>query len=171
MSLSRDPRLRPDDITVTTDHMSACTSCTNYEGLRGVLHPDGIVDFGTDRQLLVDDWPIDSWMNIVRFLNAPTSKAPVLDTDDDDDARFGCPCSVLPTQSPGVPMRAGGTPDGGQPPRHTQMYNSSPHIWLACFCGLCVMLIHSSGVARGDNVNKYRMRTSPNGVDLSLIHI
>eukprot|EP00966_Prymnesium_polylepis_P244599 5657715-Prymnesium_polylepis.2 len=37
MELSRDPRLQPDDITVTTDHMSACTSCTNYEGLCGVL--------------------------------------------------------------------------------------------------------------------------------------
>ncbi|KAL1510256.1 hypothetical protein AB1Y20_006580 [Prymnesium parvum] len=139
--LKKDPRLKPDDIEVSTDHMSTCTSCKNYEGLQQVLHPDGVVEFGTDRQLLVDDWPISSWANVVRFLNEPAERFPVLEAQDGNDARFGCPCSILPTQHPGVPLQPDGTPDGG------------------------VLLIHSSGIREGDNVNRYRARTSPNFVD------
>jgi|EP00966_Prymnesium_polylepis_P230529 hypothetical protein len=117
-ALDADPRLQPDDIEVTTDHMNFCTSCRNYDGLKTVVHndsADGLIDVGTERQLLVDDWPIESWTNVVRFLNAPSQSMPIIEAmgDDDDDARHGCPCSAIPTQSAGVPLQEGGTPDGG----------------------------------------------------------
>ena len=113
-TLKKDPRLQPDDIVVTTDHMETCTSCVNQDGLHATLHPEGPVNFGTQRQLLVDDWPVESWTNVVRFLNTPDEQKPILETDDDDNNRFGCPCSVLPTQSPMVPLQDGGSLDGGK---------------------------------------------------------
>lgn len=33
-TLSEDPRTKPDYIEVTTEHMSECTSCVNYDGLQ-----------------------------------------------------------------------------------------------------------------------------------------
>lgn len=111
--LKKDPRLKPDDVEVSTDHMSTCTSCKNYNGLKAVLHGAEVVDFGTTRQLLVDDWPISSWTNVVRFLNQPEKRIPVLDTNDELDVRFGCPCSIIQTESPGVSLKDGGVPDGG----------------------------------------------------------
>ena len=60
--------------------------------------------------------------------------------EDDEDARFGCPCSAIPTQAPNVPL-TDGTPDGG------------------------VILVHSTGPEHGDNVNRYAARYSADGVD------
>lgn len=122
--LKKDPRLKPNDVEVSIDHMSTCTSCSNYEGLHQALHPQGTIDIGKARQLLVDDWPIHSWQNVVRFLNPPDERIPVLDAQDDKDARFGCPCSIMQTQSPGVPLESGGTPDGGIHPEHRSLFRT-----------------------------------------------
>ena len=58
MQLRKDPRLQPDNIVVTTDHMSTCTSCTHDAGLHAALHGAAEIDIGTRTQLLVDDWTV-----------------------------------------------------------------------------------------------------------------
>ena len=161
-TLKKDPRLKPDDIIVTTDHMTTCTSCVNYDGLHVAHHPNGPVDFGTQRQILVDDWPVESWTNIVRFLNTPDEQQPVLETRDDDNQRFGCPCSVLPTQSPMVPLQEGGTPDGGEYVLHARACVQAEDVFAPSHAG--VILVHSAGPREGDNVNRYRARYSRNRV-------
>lgn len=101
--LSRDPRLQPNDIVVNTGHMSSCTSCEHDEGQQTALHGMETIDIGTRTQPMVDDWPVHSWQNIVRFINPPQSKDP-LDLDNHDDARFGCPCSAFETETGDVQL-------------------------------------------------------------------
>ena len=94
--LSRDPRRQPDDIMVATDHMNACTSCEHAAGLQTALHGSPIIDIGNRTQPMVDDWTIHSWQNVARFLNAPRDKQ-VIELNEHDDARYGCPCSAFET--------------------------------------------------------------------------
>lgn len=101
-TLSKDPRLKPEDVEVRTDHMQECTACKNYVGAWTALHKNEVIDVGTRKQILVDDWVVDRWLNIVRFLNPPASNEPVLRPDVEGDQRFGCPCSAIPTHDGGV---------------------------------------------------------------------
>lgn len=108
--LSKDPRLQPSDIVVTTDHMSTCTSCEHDAGLKAAQHPSEQIDIAQRTQLLVDDWPIRSWQNVVRFLERPEEKRQV-PVAARQDPRFGCPCSTYET------------PDG----KVALAYSSGPH--------------------------------------------
>ena len=98
--LRKDPRMQPKDILVTYDHMNACQSCNIDEGHHAQMHGSPTIDIGQKLQPLVDDWPVDSWRNVARFLNAPTDKRmlPIVP----EQTRFGCPCSALPTDDGGV---------------------------------------------------------------------
>ncbi|KAL1514941.1 hypothetical protein AB1Y20_004017 [Prymnesium parvum] len=100
--LKKDPRLRPSDIEVSTDHMRACKACENARGLRAALHAAETLEVGVRMQLLLDDWAIARWQNIVRFLNPPDDVRVALDGV--DDRKFGCPCSALPTADGGVQL-------------------------------------------------------------------
>ena len=95
--LSKDPRLQPDDIVVSTDHMRTCTSCAHDIGLHASLHGSAQIEVANRTQLLVDDWPVHSWQNVVRFLEPPQDKV-ALDLDDHGDPRYGCPCSAHETR-------------------------------------------------------------------------
>ena len=103
--LNHDPRLQPTDIVVDTDHMRRCTSCAHDRGLHDVLTGDsggapetvaGSIDVGGRTQLLVDDYVIAAWRNVVRVLEPPKRKR-ALDSslDAHGDYRFGCPCSTF----------------------------------------------------------------------------
>ena len=96
MTLGRDPRLQPSDITVDTGHMSQCTSCIHDAGLHTSLHGQSQISIGNRTQLFVDDWLVHSWQNVARFLEAPRDKTR-LSLDAHDDARYGCPCSAFET--------------------------------------------------------------------------
>ena len=79
--LSEDPRLQPDDVIVTTDHMNMCVSCVNYDANHEVLNPaqEVIRDVALERQLFVDDWsarptPISCLIGTPR-VPAPSSDA------------------------------------------------------------------------------------------------
>ena len=101
-TLSKDKRLKPADIEVQTDHMQQCTSCSNYLGTWKALHQSEIIDVGTRRQILADDWVVDLWLNLVRFMNPPVFNEPVVRPEPPSDQRFGCPCSAVSTRSGGV---------------------------------------------------------------------
>lgn len=94
--LSKDPRLQPSDIVVSVDHMNECTSCKHDEGLHDALHGAETIDVGLRTQLLVDDWTVQDWQNVVRFLERPKDKGKV-SVAARMDTRFGCPCSSLET--------------------------------------------------------------------------
>ena len=96
VQLSRDPRLQPHDIVVTTDHMSSCTSCSHDDGLHASLHATPEISVGNRTQLFVDDYLVYSWQNAARFLESATSKF-TIDLDEHQDARYGCPCSAFET--------------------------------------------------------------------------
>ena len=99
--LKKDPRLKPGDVQLNFEHLSTCQSCANYQHVHAALHTDATLEFGTAPQLLVDDFVIDRWSNLVRFLNPPSLQQPVLRAPEPLQARaprqlrFGCPCSVV----------------------------------------------------------------------------
>ena len=95
--LSKDPRMQPDDIVVSTDHMRTCTSCAHDTGQHASLHGSAQIEVANRTQLLVDDWPVHSWQNVLRFLEPPQDKVP-LDLDAHGDPRYGCPCSAHETR-------------------------------------------------------------------------
>ena len=95
--LSRDPRLQPSDIVVDDGHMNQCTACTHDEGLQTSLHGTDIIAIGNTTQLLVDDWPLYSWTNIVRELESPRSAPSIMPLDSHNDPRYGCPCTAHET--------------------------------------------------------------------------
>lgn len=132
--LSKDPRLKPADIIIDDSHLNFCTSCTHDTGLHTALHGEATIDVGNRTQPFVDDWPISRWQNVVRFLNRPRDKV-ILDLDDHDDGRFGCPCGSVPTADGGVKL----------------YYSSGPSI------------DEGPDEARGYK-NKYSSRVSSNGV-------
>ena len=101
-TLSKDPRLKPADIEVHTDHMQQCTSCANYLGAWKALHLSETIEVGTRRQILADDWVVDRWLNLVRFMNPPQFNEPILRPEPPSDQRFGCPCSAVSTRGGGV---------------------------------------------------------------------
>eukprot|EP00966_Prymnesium_polylepis_P230920 5343981-Prymnesium_polylepis.1 len=95
--LKKDPRIKPEDIEPTYDHMAQCTACQQRASLTAAIHGSSaaaLVDVSSDWQLLADDFVIDTWRNIVRFLNPPLSQRVVMSPRRKDFARFGCPCSV-----------------------------------------------------------------------------
>jgi hypothetical protein len=98
--LKADPRMKPRDIEVKFDHLLECTSCRQRQEALGATRsePGVHIDLGSDWQLLVDDWLIHSWRNILRFLNPPDSQQVVMEppASSTRKTRFGCPCSVIP---------------------------------------------------------------------------
>jgi hypothetical protein len=108
-TLRKDPRMKPEDVIIDHAHLNYCTSCGHDEGLHGVLHGEATIDIGNRTQPLVDDWPIHSWQNVVRFLNGPQEKRPLV-LDDHADSRFGCPCGNVPTPDGGVKLYYSGGP-------------------------------------------------------------
>lgn len=99
--LKKDPRLKPDDVQLSFEHLRTCQSCANYQHVHAALHTCTALDIGTTQQLFVDDFVIDRWSNLVRFLNPPSMQQPVLRAPEPLQARaprqlrFGCPCSVV----------------------------------------------------------------------------
>ena len=97
--LSTDPRLKPADVVVSTDHMRSCAICANERGHRASLHALGAArrsvgepkvgpkvhatpapprNIGERTQLFVDDWVVHSYQNVRRFVNPPSSREPIL---------------------------------------------------------------------------------------------
>ena len=100
--LKKDPRLKPDDMQLSFEHLDSCQSCKNYAQHHASLHSSPRLEIGTRPQLLVDDFVVERWTNLVRFLNSPASRKPVLhpapmprDGSGVRPLRFGCPCSVV----------------------------------------------------------------------------
>ena len=94
--LKKDPRLKPDDIRPTFDHLEQCTSCEQRAKMTRIVHQATLIDIGPGWQLLVDDHVVGRWRNVVRFLNQPSSQQIVMrPTVPQKEARFGCPCSIL----------------------------------------------------------------------------
>lgn len=59
-------------------------------------HVSAQIDVGNYSQLLVDDYLIHEWENVVRVLEPPREKD-ILDLDEHEDVRYGCPCSAVET--------------------------------------------------------------------------
>ena len=99
--LKVDPRMKPRDIEVKYDHLNQCTSCKQRQEVLSSVRgePGSYIDVGKDWQLLVDDWVVHSWRNIIRFLNPPESQQVVMEPplSATKKTRFGCPCSVVPS--------------------------------------------------------------------------
>lgn len=97
--LKKDPRLRPSEVQLNFEHLDTCQSCKNYKMHHESLHARPL-DVGTRPQLLVDDLVVERWSNLVRFLNSPIERRPVLRAPAPSvggvpQLRFGCPCSVV----------------------------------------------------------------------------
>jgi len=100
--LKRDPRKKPEDLVTKTDHVDVCTSCTNYEGLKGALHGTHVIDITNDRQLFYDDYLVKDWKNIIRFVNQPVSQDVVMRRISNEDGFLAdprCPCSIMETET------------------------------------------------------------------------
>ena len=121
--LRLDPRLKPEGLVVRTDHLNTCTSCAHAVGLQRSLHRGGAlaahagatsanegtnglaeddtvptvptINVGTRTQLLVDDWVVHTWQNVIRVLEPPRSRRPLPFRNDGSGGRFGCPCSAV----------------------------------------------------------------------------
>ena len=50
---------------------------------------------GSQPQLFIDDYAIDTWRGVVRLLLPPSSRRVALSPEPPTDSRFGCPCSVV----------------------------------------------------------------------------
>ena len=61
--LKKDPRLKPDDVQLSFEHLRTCQSCANYQHVHAALHTCTALDIGTTQQLFVDDFVIDRWSN------------------------------------------------------------------------------------------------------------
>ena len=81
-------------IQVDTGHMRTCTSCEHDAALHASLHGSAQIDVGNRSQLLVDDYLVHEWENLVRVLESPKEKT-MIDLDEHDDIRYGCPCTAL----------------------------------------------------------------------------
>lgn len=102
MTLKKDPREKPADITVSFDHLSDCTACRNRAGAQRAAHgTTHALLRGHEWQLLADDAVVDTWQSVVRFVSRPSRMQSVLEPKGrDHDAMFGCPCSVAPMPAP-----------------------------------------------------------------------
>ena len=67
-ALKKDPKLKPAFVTVNLSHLDTCVSCTNYRGLWESMHGTEEVTVGTHLQLLVDDYVVAKWRNVLRQL-------------------------------------------------------------------------------------------------------
>ena len=132
--LRQDPRARPENLVVDDSHLNFCTSCPHDQGLNTTLHGEETLDLGNRTHPLVDDWPIYSWQNVVRFINRPVQKSR-LDLEDHHDVRYGCPCGSVET------------PDG----QVKLYYSSGPHN------------PNGDGPDRLGYKNRYSTRISPDG--------
>ena len=116
--LKADPRVKPQDIRVTYEHLEECTWCRQHAKAREAEHgaPGRAVEIGSSWQLLVDDFVIDTWRNTLRFLNPPVAqqialkadvglKTSLRHVDRKAETRFGCPCSVSTTKAGGGSRR------------------------------------------------------------------
>ena len=123
MQLKADPRLKPEDLEVDLSHLNECTSCRQREASHGLQH--GVegrpIVLGSGWQLLVDDYAVYSWRNVLRFLNPPESQQiahkPRRDAHGptaSEQTRFGCPCTVLRTASGFRLYHAAGSIAGNQ---------------------------------------------------------
>jgi len=97
-TLKKDPRLKPADMVTSFDHIDVCTSCRNYEGVQKTLHASPVVALGEHPELLMDDYAIESWKNIIRFQNRPDSQQSILRPIRKKLLRPRCPCSVVETE-------------------------------------------------------------------------
>ena len=96
--LKKDPRVQPEDIQPTYGHLAKCTACEHRAEMAQVLRHGGSsapLKLGHEWQLLVDDYLVDTWRNLVRFLKSPTSQKVVMKPRRTGFARFGCPCSII----------------------------------------------------------------------------
>ena len=96
--LKADPRLKPSDIRVTFDHLSECTECRAQEEVRKAVHGEHADPINiSEWQLLVDDYVIGTWRNVLRFVNDPKDEQVVMSppSNASSSARFGCPCSAV----------------------------------------------------------------------------
>ncbi|KAL3912903.1 MAG: hypothetical protein SGPRY_008174 [Prymnesium sp.] len=92
--LKADPRLKPEGMTVSYDHLHSCSSCEQSRTVHNLQHAHN-VSLAGQWQLLVDDFAIHSWRNVIRSLRPPSNQRPVLSPSSLSHTRFGCPCSVL----------------------------------------------------------------------------
>ena len=113
--LAKDPKLQPPDLELNFSHMEMCVSCINYRRHWQALHgASSTVKVGTALQLLVDDYVVANWTNVMRFLDGPASKRVVLEStsrDGADDRRFGCPCSAMSWRNGSVKLWHAASPD------------------------------------------------------------
>ena len=101
--LKQDPRAKPEEYQVVTDHLNSCVGCKNTEAARAALHDDELRIIGNEVQWLVDDYMISSWRNAMRFLNPPAEQKALLKPPPrDESTRFGCPCSAVSAPDGGV---------------------------------------------------------------------
>ena len=130
--LSKDPRKKPEGLVVDDSHLDFCTSCPHDDGVHHTQHSDETIEVGTRVQPFVDDWVIHRWQNAIRFLLPPEKQ--VVDVDNHNDFRFGCPCGSIATPEGGVKL----------------YYLSGPHTY--------------GTEDAGSYKNRYSWRVSPNGV-------
>ena len=122
-TLRKDPRMKPEDVIIDKSHLNYCTSCGHDDGLHDVLHGEATIDIGNRTQPLVDDWPIHSWQNVVRFLNEPQEKQPLV-LNDKGDSRFGCPCGSIVTPDGNVKLYYSGGPSLDDGPTDARGYKN-----------------------------------------------
>ena len=54
-----------------TDHAESCTSCPNHQQAESQANPGEILQFGTSKQLLADDWVLSTVCGIKRHVAVP----------------------------------------------------------------------------------------------------
>ena len=95
--LKADPRMKPSDLQVAYDHLNECTSCRQLRQVKQAMHTEE-ANISAGWQLLVDDYALHRWSNVIRFLNPPDSQRIVLRPGHNlSELRFGCPCSIINT--------------------------------------------------------------------------
>ena len=116
--LKVDPKLKPEDIEVTTDHLDRCLSCENARLHHRSVHrhddssrphraQQPWAHFGTEVQTFADDFAIDNYRAMVRILMPPVAREVALRPSPKGDVRFGCPCSAVPAnRTKGVSVTA-----------------------------------------------------------------
>ena len=119
LNLPKDPHAKPSGMEVDLDHLSNCTACVNRARARSAVHAVKVLRPGSRWQLFADDFAVNRWNNIVRFVgpphksmqtHRPSDLMPEAGADADkppmDEAarqamvpqefrRTGCPCSVV----------------------------------------------------------------------------
>ncbi|KAL1526128.1 hypothetical protein AB1Y20_014856 [Prymnesium parvum] len=109
--LKADPRLRPEGLAVSYDHLRQCASCAQRREVRRLQH-GAPANLSGEWQLLVDDYAVHAWRNAVRFVARPRTQRVVLSPPSASHTRFGCPCSVLRVRKSFRMYHAAGTTAG-----------------------------------------------------------